>query len=172
MAIVYLGGWYMTRTRASWHWGRGGARIKTNVHFRGCGHGGQAEKVRQADGAGYEWRPRNIAQNQTHVVGTTGNASTEQQLLIGGRYFTMYLQPWTELGIWFHDLPLRATIRGAILATGAGTIPAGMRMVIAYESAPGEYTAVTTLGMGTSQEGEAMTVLLCVGQLASQQGTY
>ena len=41
-------------------------------------------------------------------------------------------------------------------------------MAIAYESAPGEYTTVTTSGMGTSQEGEALTLLLCVTQLAAQ----
>ena len=35
----------------------------------------------------------------------------------------MYLRPRTESGIWFHDLPPLARIRGAIVATDAGTTP-------------------------------------------------
>ena len=84
----------------------------------------------------------------------------------------MNLQPRTEPEIWFHDLPPLATICGAIMATDACTTPAGMTMAIAYESARGEYIAVTTSGMGTSQEGEALTPRLCVRQLAAQQRTY
>ena len=38
----------------------------------------------------------------------------------------VYLQPRTDLGIWFHDLPPLATICGAIVATDASTTPAGM----------------------------------------------
>ena len=81
----------------------------------------------------------------------------------------MYLQPRTEPGIWFHDLPLLATIRGAIVATDAGTTLAGMTMVLAHER---EYTTKITSGIGTSQEGEALTLLLCVHRLEAQQGTY
>ena len=50
----------------------------------------------------------------------------------------MYLQPRTEPGIRFHDLTPLATIRGAIVATNAGTTLVGMTMAVAYESAPGE----------------------------------
>ena len=69
----------------------------------------------------------------------------------------MYLRPRTEPGIWFHRLTPLATIHGAIIATGASTTPAGMRMALAYEHAPGLYTTMTTSGVGTSQEGEALT---------------
>ena len=79
----------------------------------------------------------------------------------------MCLRPRTEPGTWFHDLPVLAMIHGAIVATDAGTTPASMAMALAYEHAPGEYTTVATLGVGTSQEGEALTVLLCVKQLAA-----
>ena len=72
----------------------------------------------------------------------------------------MYPQPWMEPGIWFHDLPPLATIRGAIMATDAGTTPVGMTMVIAYERAPGEYATETASGIGTSQEGKAPALLL------------
>ena len=37
-----------------------------------------------------------------------------------------------------------------------------MTMVITYESAPGKYATVTTSGVETSQEGVALTLLLCV----------
>ena len=84
----------------------------------------------------------------------------------------MYLLPQTEPGIWFHDLPPLATIRGAIVATDTGTTPAGMTMALAYERAPGECTTETTSGIGTSQEGEALTLLLYVRRLEAQQGTY
>ena len=83
----------------------------------------------------------------------------------------MYLQPRMQPGIWFHDLPPLATIHGAIVATDAGTTPAGMAMAPAYEHAPGQNMTVTTSGMGTSQEGEALTLLLCV-RLVTQQGIY
>ena len=84
----------------------------------------------------------------------------------------MYSQPRREPGKWFHDLPPLVTICEAIVTTDAGTISASRAMVIAHESAQGEYETVTTSGVGTSQEGEALTLLLCVTQLSSQQGTY
>ena len=34
----------------------------------------------------------------------------------------------TEPGLWFHDLPALATLRGAIVAVDAGRTPAGMAM--------------------------------------------
>ena len=64
----------------------------------------------------------------------------------------MYLQPRTEPGISFHDLPLLAMIHGAIVATHAATTPAGMAIALAYEHARGEYAVVATSGVGTSQE--------------------
>ena len=82
----------------------------------------------------------------------------------------MYPQPRTEPGIWFHDLPLLATIQGAIVATNTGTTPVGIKR--AYEREPREYTSETTSGIETSQEGEALTLLLCVRQPEAQHGTY
>ena len=76
-----------------------------------------------------------------------------------------YLQ-LTVPGIWFHELLSLATIRGAIVATDAGATLAWKVMVLAYESAPGEYITKVASGVGTSQDGEAMTLLLCVRQLA------
>ena len=58
------------------------------------------------------------------------------------------------------------------MATNAGTTVVGMTMAIVYESAPGEYATVTTSGVGTSQEGETLALLLCIRRLAAQQGTY
>ena len=43
----------------------------------------------------------------------------------------MYLQPRTEPGIWFHELPPLATIHGAIVATDTRTTRAGMAMALA-----------------------------------------
>ena len=51
-------------------------------------------------------------------------------------------------------------ISGAIVATDAGTTPAGMAIALAYEHALGQYKTMVTLGVGTSQEGEALTLLL------------
>ena len=39
------------------------------------------------------------------------------------------LAPKTECGIWFHDLPALATLRGTIVALGVGATTAGMAMV-------------------------------------------
>ena len=38
----------------------------------------------------------------------------------------------------------------SIVATDAGTTPAGMTMALTYERALGEYTTKTTAGIGTS----------------------
>ena len=74
--------------------------------------------------------------------------------------------------MWFHDLPPPATIHGAIVATDTGTTRVGMAMALVYEHVPGWYTAVAASGVGTSQEGEALTLLLCAHRLALQQGVY
>ena len=77
----------------------------------------------------------------------------------------MYPQPRTEPGIWFHDLPPVATIWGAIVAADAGSTAAGMAMVMVYGREPGEYATETTSGIGKSEEGEALTPLLCARRL-------
>ena len=58
------------------------------------------------------------------------------------------------------------------MAMDAGTTLAGMTMALTYERAPGEYTTETASGIGTSQEGEALTPLPYIRQLEVQQGTY
>ena len=75
------------------------------------------------------------------------------------------VQPYTEPGLWFHDLPPLATIQGTIVAADAGTTPVGgndhgacIRTCASATECP--------LGWGTSQEGKAMTLLLCVRWLA------
>ena len=78
--------------------------------------------------------------------------------------------PRTEPGIWFHELPPLATIHGAIVVTDAGATPAGSAMALAHESAPRECCTQVASGVGTSQEGEAMTLLLCIRRLAQQEG--
>ena len=52
----------------------------------------------------------------------------------------LYMQPWIEPGIWFHELPLLAMISGAIIATDIGTTPVGMIMVLTHESTIGKYS--------------------------------
>ena len=68
--------------------------------------------------------------------------------------------------MWFHDLPPLATICGSIVATHAGATSTEMAMALAYESAPGEYITKAASAVRTTQEGEAMTLLLCVCWLA------
>ena len=83
----------------------------------------------------------------------------------------MYLQHRTESRVWSHELPLLATITRAIVATGAGTTPAGMAMALAYEHAPGRYKTVVASEVGTSHEGEALTLLLCAGSWCRNKGS-
>ena len=89
-----------------------------------------------------------------------------------------YAGLWVEPGICTHELPPRATICGAIvatiaiMATNVGATLAGMAIALAYKSAPGEYHTQVASGVGTSQEGEAMTLLLCVRRLAQHEGIY
>ena len=47
-----------------------------------------------------------------------------------------------------------------------------MVMVFAYEHAPGQYNTRVASGVGTSQRGEAMTLLLCVHQLVLETGVF
>ena len=47
-----------------------------------------------------------------------------------------------------------------------------MEMVLAYEHAPRLYKTVVTSGVGISHKGEALTLLPCTRQLASQQGVF
>ena len=63
-----------------------------------------------------------------------------------------------------------ATIRGAIVATNAGTTPVGMATAFAYGHAPGQYKIVVGSGVGTSKEGEALTRIQCAR--TTQQGVY
>ena len=79
---------------------------------------------------------------------------------------------WRSRRIWFRDLPLLAMIHGAIVATDAGTTPAGMAMALAYEHALGKHTTVATSGVWTSQEAEALTLLLYAWEPVSLWGVY
>ena len=49
----------------------------------------------------------------------------------------------------------------------ASTTPNGVAVVLVYEHKPGQYSAHVALGVGTSQEGEAMTLLLGARRLAA-----
>ena len=80
------------------------------------------------------------------------------------------LAPKTEPGIWFHDLPALATLRGTIIAVDAGATPVGMAMVGVAQCGPGAYQAHVASGVHTSQEGEAMILLSYVRRLAVQSG--
>ena len=82
------------------------------------------------------------------------------------------LAPNAEPGIWFHELPARATLRGTIAAVDAGTMPAGMAMAGVAQSGHGAYRTHVASGVGTSQEGEAMILLSYVRRLAEQLGVY
>ena len=82
------------------------------------------------------------------------------------------LAPETRPGVWFHDLPALATLRGSVVAVDAGATQAGMAMAGVVQSGPGEYQAQVASGVGTSQEGEAMALLSYARRLATQQGVY
>ena len=82
------------------------------------------------------------------------------------------LAPETRPGVWFHDLPALATLRGSVVAVDAGATQAGMAMAGVVQSGPGEYQCQVASGVGTSQEGEAMAPLSYACQLATQQGVY
>ena len=50
------------------------------------------------------------------------------------------------------------------MATEAGTTLACMTTAVAYEKPPGEYATERTSGIGATQEGEALTLPLCVNR--------
>ena len=76
------------------------------------------------------------------------------------------LAPEVKPGIWFHDLPALATLRGTVVAVDAGTTQAGMAMAGVAQSGPEAYRTHVASGVGTSQEGEAMILLSYVRRLA------
>ena len=80
--------------------------------------------------------------------------------------------PETCPGVWFHNLPALATLRGSVVAVDAGATQAGMAMAGVVQSGPGEYQAQVASGVGTSQEGEAMALLSYARWLATQPGVY
>ena len=82
------------------------------------------------------------------------------------------LTPEIKLGIWFHDLPALATLRGTVAAVDAGTTQAGMAMAGIAHSGPEAYRTHVASGVGTSQEGEAMILLSYVRRLAQQPGVF
>ena len=82
------------------------------------------------------------------------------------------LAPETRPGVWFHDLPALATLRGNVVAVDAGTTQAGMAMAGVVQSGPEAYQAQVASGVGTSQEGEAMALLSYARRLATQPGVY
>ena len=75
-------------------------------------------------------------------------------------------------GIWFHDLPALATLRGTVVAVDAGATRAGMTMAGVAQSPPTTYQSRVASGVGTSQEGEAMILLSYVRWLAKQPRVY
>ena len=82
------------------------------------------------------------------------------------------LAPKVKPGIWFHDLPALATLRGTVAAMDAGTTLAGMAMAGVAQSGPEAYRTHVASGVGTSQEGEAMILLSYIGRLAQQPGVF
>ena len=82
------------------------------------------------------------------------------------------LAPNAEPGIWFHDMPALATLRGTIAVVDAGTTPAGMAMAGVTQNGHGAYRTHMASGVGTSQEGEAMIPLSYVQRLAEQPRVY
>ena len=60
------------------------------------------------------------------------------------------LAPETRPGVWFHDLPALATLRGSVVAVDEGATQAGMGMAGVVQSGPGEYQAQVASGVGTS----------------------
>ena len=82
------------------------------------------------------------------------------------------LAPKIKQGIWFHDLPVLASLRGTIAAVDAGTTPAGMAMAGVARSGPKAYQTHVASGVGTSQEEEAMIILSYIRRLAQQPGVF
>ena len=82
------------------------------------------------------------------------------------------LVPKAQPGIWFHDLPALATLRGTVVAVDARTTRGGMAMAGVAQNGPANYQAQVASAVGTSQEGEAMILLSYVRRLAQQPGVY
>ena len=79
--------------------------------------------------------------------------------------------PEVKPGIWFHDLPALATLHGTVAAVDAET-QAGMAMAGVAQSRPEADPTRVASGVGTSQEGEAMILLLYVRRLAQHPGVF
>ena len=79
------------------------------------------------------------------------------------------LAPNDKPGIWFHDLPVLATLRGTIAAVDAATTPAGMAMEGVAQNGHGAYQTHVASG---SQEGEAMILLSLIRRLTQQPGVF
>ena len=60
------------------------------------------------------------------------------------------LAPEVRPGIWFHDLPALATLRGTVVAVDAGATRAGMTMAGVAQSGPTTYQFRVASGVGTS----------------------
>ena len=45
-------------------------------------------------------------------------------------------------------------------------------MALAHESTPGDHSTQVTSGVGTSQEGEALNLVLRIRRLAQHEGIY
>ena len=84
----------------------------------------------------------------------------------------LVLAPETRPGVWFHDPPALATLRGNVVVVEAGATQAGMAMAGVVPSGPGAYQARVASGVGTSQEGEAMALLSYARRPAKQPGVY
>ena len=108
---------------------------------------------------------------RTHLREHFGDQATTVPHL-GPTAMPHYLQPCAARRVWFHDVPPLATIEGAIVATDAGTTPVGMAMELTYEHESGQRSTRVASGLGTLREGEAMTLLFCVGQPSADTGGY
>ena len=82
------------------------------------------------------------------------------------------LAPEVQPGIWVHDLPALATLRGTFAAVDAGATRAGMSMAVVAQSGPRACQTHVALGVGTSEEGGAMILLSYIRGLAQQPGVY
>ena len=80
--------------------------------------------------------------------------------------------PRDSQGVWFHDVPALATLRGNVVAVDAGTTQGAMAMARVVQSGPEAYQAQVASGVGTSQEGEAMALLSYARRPATQPGVY
>ena len=82
------------------------------------------------------------------------------------------LAPRMKRGIWFHDLPAWATLRGTFVAVDAVATLAGMAMVGVAQRGHEASQGHVASGVGTSKEGKAMILISHVRRLAVQPGLY